>query len=124
MNEHKCDCDCHDDKWIVCNACRCRKFKTDHFKELQETIEELEQHKNYQIEENEKLSRRIDKLELLINALREKYNSMCAPSLKKEPHKCPVCDGRRMKKNPLLTIKGEILNIDCGTCKGEGVLWG
>jgi hypothetical protein len=69
---------------------------------------------------------RIEELELLTNALRDKYNSMCPPSLKKELYNCPVCDGdgRIKLEEPLCKDNVIYYLISCHLCQGKGVIWG
>lgn len=73
--------------------------------------------------ENIDVYSRINELELLTNALRDKYNSMCPPSLRKEPFKCPVCEGKTYcaKSN---FQDGGYITFDCKSCEGKGVIWG
>lgn len=66
------------------------------------------------------LRERIEELELLTNALKEKYNSMCAPSLRKEPFKCPVCGGNGIGEKYSMGAR----NDPCDSCKGNGIVWG
>lgn len=67
---------------------------------------------------------RLTEVEGLANATRDAYNSMCAPSLKKTPHKCPVCDGIGINcligEFRSLPIKADI----CQSCEGKGIVWG
>ncbi len=67
------------------------------------------------------LKTRCDELERLINAVKDSYNNICAPSLRKEPFKCPICEG----KGYWNTVEN---NIACGgrcsTCEGRGIVWG
>jgi len=75
------------------------------------------------------LHKRIDEVELLANAIKNSYNNLCAPSLRKEPYKCPVCcsDGSIPHKVPdemTADHKGFFVKIVCHSCEGKGVIWG
>ncbi len=70
---------------------------------------------------------RINELELLVNAIKDRYNSLCAPSLRKEPFKCPVCDGVGNNKGVIESKPdfGFYMKYDsCDACKGNGIVWG
>lgn len=125
-NLKMCDCNCHADRWMVCNACICPKFKMDHFKELQETIEKLQKENEMRKDTigcmDSAYSDALLELEKRINRLEIKQQSVSDPN--RRPHTCPVCDGRGMKQNHLLTAMTCPINIDCGACEGKGVLWG
>lgn len=73
---------------------------------------------NWQIEIEEK----IKELNRLINSIKESYNNLCAPSLRKEPHKCPVCNGTT--KRLLELPGGNFFNDPCKSCNGKGIVWG
>lgn len=75
------------------------------------------------------LNERIHEVELLVNAVRDSYNNLCAPSLRKEPYKCPVCcgDGSIPHKVPdemTADHKGFVMKIVCHSCEGKGIIWG
>lgn len=59
---------------------------------------------------------RLENLEGLVNALKERYNGMCKPALRQEPFKCPVCNSQ-----PEYIISG---TYKCVACKGNGIVWG
>lgn len=75
------------------------------------------------------LKKRCDELERLINAIKDSYNNICAPSLRKEPFKCPVCEGKGKDSNRLVTESCDqqikvLVNPDCKSCEGKGIVWG
>lgn len=77
---------------------------------LKERIKSLEFHKNIQIEENRKISRRIDEIEngyiKRIGYLGEALHTLSEENekLRKIPNKCPVCNGKGF----------------CNPCSGRG----
>lgn len=73
---------------------------------LEERINKLEEHKNYPIDENRKVSKRVDELEGKNN---------------KKPYKCPVCNCDGWILDSYLSDAKE---IECHTCKGSGIIWG
>jgi hypothetical protein len=75
-----------------------------------------------QIDENRKISTRIDELDILINVLKKSYNNLCATSLRKDPFKCPSCDGIGKRIKPNFQDGGDI-NFECVSCKGTGIIW-
>lgn len=80
---------------------------------LAERIKSLEEHKNYQIDENRKVSKRMDVFEDDIHDLQVFKSAKL-----NQPHKCPVCDGLGGTK-----ISGTI-DEECLSCKGRGIVWG
>ena len=87
---------------------------------LQERIHLLEEHKNRQIDENRKVSKRIDELESISNSQANTIKILCKKSNKadKQPYSCPICDGKGFDK------KEGLLKYTCRSCKGSCVLWG
>ena len=99
-------------------------------------IEQLENHKNYQIDENRKSSKRIDDIiKIMVQADCKLENDLIKLDISiknveklfydelhrirerdKKPYKCPVCDG---------TGSAYFANIkDCHVCEGKGIIWG
>lgn len=74
---------------------------------LQNRIQELEIHKNHQIDENRKSFKHINDVEKLF------YDECINRDLQssKKPHKCPVCGGIWEYTN-------------CHACEGKGIIWG
>lgn len=77
--------------------------------DLLQRIEKLETHKNYQIDENRKISRHFDEIEEITKRITE--DDMKAG---RRPHKCPVCEGYGMVK----------VSSICPACEGKGIIWG
>lgn len=146
----KCSCTCHSTLYghpEYCTLCECnwenmvngieiasekynRHLWISRNTEILKRIEKLETHKNYQIDENRKSSRRVDEIEErnkeYLNKLAElsvkinKIRSEChvAFEIKNEkPHKCPVCEGDGG------TIISGIIDELCRACEGTGILW-
>ena len=124
--DNYCSCPCHNgliaDKYIIC-CCDCsfnknknvspliekiqslEKLISDYIRsnnhvnhEMTDRLERLEKHKHYQIDENRKISKRIDELEENyigvfhdVSYFEKKLNGLI---VNKKPHKCPVCDGQ------------------------------
>jgi predicted nuclease with TOPRIM domain len=83
----------------------------------------IEDHKTRQLDENRKISHRVDELETEIKELKrfqdithEQYKLITD---RKRPHKCPVCDGFG-KKLYLIAQESRL----CDTCEGKGIVWG
>jgi hypothetical protein len=112
-----------------------------------EKVYELLEHKNMQIDENRKVARKIDELELWTKKHEkegveygnefEEINKKITQQLSeinfsinhilcdldtgyrnKKPHKCPVCDGIGGTK-----VSGTI-DEECHACEGKGIVWG
>lgn len=85
----------------------------------------IEEHKNYQIDENRKVSRRLDELEKQILETRIQFIDKLGNE--KKPHKCCVCEGTGNHSNqtPRLMVlaKTQTGIICCEACDGKGVLW-
>lgn len=93
----------------------------------------LHEFKLRQIDENRKISRRVDEIQNdqakvinncvdRINVLQTEINTIRAlgsgADHPKKPHKCPICDGRGQ-------VQLEILKISfCLSCDGKGIIWG
>jgi DNA repair exonuclease SbcCD ATPase subunit len=87
-------------------------------------IKELEKKQKFLETNSEKIQRlesEIDELERLVNAIKESYNSLCASSLRREPHKCPICDGTGKHAKVLPSMSP--IYLDCKSCDGKGILW-
>jgi septal ring factor EnvC (AmiA/AmiB activator) len=99
---------------------------------IHDILDKLQDHKNRQIDENRKSSRRIDELESEIKELKrfqdvthQQYQFIIN---RKHPHKCPVCEG----KGKLFPDKPEVgmvwdlktNNQVCDPCEGKGIVWG
>ena len=51
------------------------------------------------------------------------------PETKKQPYKCPVCDGRGVVPAGFYSCYPEYTcsdanNVPCRACKGKGIIWG
>jgi uncharacterized protein (UPF0128 family) len=110
--------------WTVINELRGLTYALKEDKEANEKINLK------RIEENT-LIKRIIELEGLTRALKESHNNLCAPSLRKEPYKCPVCKGLGYLAVKLITKDDDLKKslafnpeLTCHSCKGEGVVWG
>ena len=119
----------------------------------QEDVKNLQIHKNKQIDENRAVSKHLDKLDtqdgnghsLLsgrIDALTEMYKElslMCTrhddnirtfrEGYPKRPHKCPTCNGQGKNIDKLVAVPYDgtihkLVEADCHSCEGKGVLWG
>jgi hypothetical protein len=126
---------------------------TDMYKDLSIKIAAFLDYRNFQIDENRKISRRVDELqndhafvingcvdrigelERTVKAIKESYNNLCASSMKRIPYKCPICDGtgalqleteeelNRFCKSRMRTDDNKWF-IWCKSCEGKGILWG
>lgn len=88
-------------------------------------IKNLEEHKNYQIDENRKVSKRLDEIDKQIIETRIQFINQIGNE--KRPHTCPVCNGTGELE--LQSIEETINNDNkrfktCHSCEGKGVLWG
>lgn len=126
------------------------KTSNDMYIELTKSIQVLHEHKIRQIDENRKISKRIDQIERdlidisspLLERIEEIENGLINRigilgtalqqlsdenhKLKKAPHKCPVCEGegRIVLKVPLVTKTSTCYSINCVPCEGKGIIWG
>jgi hypothetical protein len=82
------------------------------------TIGMLCDHKNYQIDENKKISRRVDELEKVFICFKQDFETSMEYMKAKHPHKCPICDGMRKFK-----VFGKDIEADCPACEGKGIVW-
>ncbi len=94
------------------------------FKKLREEVDAITKQK---FSEFHHIKPDIEKLEKLEKRIEE----MCAQSLKKVPHKCPVCDGccRVLTEAAKHDFDGMLragleTSINCKACKGTGIVWG
>lgn len=129
MNEDiRCGCECYFNKDknvspIVEKIQELEKLLNDFIKSANTRLEVLHNHKNYQIEENRKISKRVDELEEIIKRISE--DDMRASKI---PHKCPICEGYGSK---LITERTSVAPADhyrkqnpCISCEGKGIVWG
>jgi DnaJ-class molecular chaperone len=82
-------------------------------------MESLFCHKVYQIDENRKISKRVDKLEKSISSWEEEFYFL-KDKLRNHgsvPHKCPVCDGQGG------TVITDTVDEECKACEGKGIVW-
>ena len=77
------------------------KALTEMYKELSLQCANMIDHKIRQIDENRKVSRRMNLLEA-----------------SRKPHKCPLCDGQGG-----FYISGT-MDSECSTCEATGIVWG
>ena len=80
----------------------------------------LETHKNYQTEENRKVSKRMNEFEKQILETRVQFIGELGN--KKIPHKCPICEGKG-KYQSLNPEPPYVLHNLCETCEGKGIIW-
>ena len=73
----------------------------------------LETHKNYQTEENRKVSKRIDEI---CNNFDE--NRVL---IHRESHPCPICEGKGFVF--LMYSITDSHQVECKSCKGKGIVW-
>ncbi len=92
---------------------------------IQKRIATLEQHKNYQIAENKKVSRFLDRLQSQFDEVCKNYDANRV-IVHREPFKCPVCEGcgndkgtRESNPNFEFCMK----YASCHACKGKGMVW-
>lgn len=86
----------------------------------------LETHKNYQIDENRKVSKKIEELDeqLKFNIEVFKTNFSAIKSIQSEKfHKCPACSGEGIKKGEVL-LSMPPQWPECRACEGKGIVWG
>jgi hypothetical protein len=109
------DVDINRQKFHLCELHKQIIALTDIYKGLSISIVGYQDFKIRQIDENRKLSRRLDELEnglikrvgILGRALHELSEDN--HKLRKIPYKCPICYGR---------------GVACNTCDGKGIVWG
>lgn len=87
-------------------------------------INKIEEHKIRQIDENRKISARVEDIEAAIYKIEHSQKDHDH----KIPHKCPVCEGRGIVATGLKIeeVYGTDLKTskDCKSCEGKGILWG
>lgn len=89
--------------------------------DMYKKIEKLEQHKNYQIDENRKLSRCMEEINEKLASL--DTNSNMTSKDARKPYQCPACDGfgfQYIKKMDSATHD----KMSCPACDCKGILWG
>lgn len=42
----------------------------------------------------------------------------------KKPHKCPICEGKRLDLNNPISGSGGLQWHNCSVCEGKGIVWG
>jgi hypothetical protein len=84
---------------------------------LEKCYIELQEYHTRQIDENRKISRRVDELEELLKRITE-------DDIKAEitPYKCPVCEGKGFVF--LIFSITDTRQEECRSCEGKGILWG
>jgi len=102
--------------------------------ELRNRIEALHEHKLRQIDENRKISKKVDDLEELIYEEKAKLRDLInMPNVawskyNKTPYQCPVCKG----EGKIIINNGQVLTSYplqyptkiCTSCEGKGIVWG
>ncbi len=80
----------------------------------------LETRKNYQTEENRKVSKRLNEISNYIARFEDDIHDLQVFKSAKlnTPHKCPICYGLGGTK-----ISGTV-DQRCNSCEGKGVIWG
>lgn len=88
---------------------------------FENTLNKFQEQHIRQIDENRKISRRVDESEKRINVLNlENHNlkillrGLSEQVENKQPYKCPLCDGSSFSKEGMC----------CVPCDGTGILWG
>lgn len=107
------------------------------FDELEEKIKSLQEHKIRQIDENRKISVRVDELNDEIHEIDANVQTLMdfmesiQSSYFKKPHKCPICLGIgkiTIQNQPIFEKGGKYINTDskntCISCEGKGIVWG
>lgn len=126
---------CEHGKYISQEQCHLCELKrqmmalTDMYTEL--SIRVIAQHdfKLRQIDENRKISRRVDEIDETLKAWNEDFEYLDSLKLNKrikklesrKPHKCPVCDGKGYCHSSGINIAS---GGQCQSCQGKGIVWG
>ena len=103
------------------------KALTEMYKEISCMVAGCQDHRIRQIDENRKISRRVEEIEnglfRRIGILGEALHLMSEDNhqLKKTPHKCHVCGGSGKNINVLLSMPPIYPN--CKSCEGSGIVW-
>jgi len=98
--------------------CWCKRYKSNHsIIELEKKIHQLIEHKNWQIDENRKISRRVDEIEEMQKKMLSMPNIIWA-KYNKIPYRCPVCEGKGQWFEPPQD------EFHCTSCNGTGIIWG
>jgi len=105
-----------------CLFCKMQKqitALTDMYKHLSLMVARCQDHHIRQIDENRKISRRVDELERIA-----KRHSEIVCQSKLSPFKCPVCGGIGI--NCIIgEFRGLPIKTDkCKSCEGKGIIWG
>ncbi len=85
-------------------------------------ITELDKHHLRQIDENRKISRRVDEIEERISKIESQLGKNILDSYVKKPHKCPICEGSG-KYQTLDSSPPYVLHNECKCCD-KGIVWG
>ena len=87
----------------------------------------LTQSHKCQIDENRKISARVDELEKTVSELADKIAEIANfyYKEKKTPQRCPVCngEGRVTLNEPLKKDNTTYFSISCVPCEGKGIVW-
>jgi hypothetical protein len=101
------------------------EIRQDHesrIKDLENRFPNLKYKSLMEIEKDiEKLRNEFEqKLDVDLSKWHEYYGKVF---VSKKPYKCPICDGKRIDKEPLIGSGG--LRFDkCYSCEGRGIVWG
>ena len=95
---NQCYCSCHNISiGVKCSLCVCNKTQSVSLSDMEKRIKSLEERMNVKMEQWDKYF---------------KENSS------KKPHKCPLCYGHGKFGYP------EVLQTQCHSCEGKGIVWG
>lgn len=118
---------------LPCQLCKLQKqiiALTDMYKSLSCSVAGFQDHKIRQIDENRKISKRMDELGTKFEyfmqnssfnlniSVNEPMPGELKPMVNKVPHKCPVCNGYGG------TIISGTIDEYCHACEGKGIVWG
>jgi len=82
---------------------------------VEDRLLRLEVHMNCQIDENRKISRRVDEAIEVLTEIQEWIATFPHKQKSdKRPHRCPICDGFGIHDNA----------HQCRSCNGKGIVWG
>lgn len=105
---------------------------TERIENIEKQLRSLEDHKNRQIDENRKISHKVEGLEISISVNKSdvsyahrKIDEM--ENSNKKPHKCPVCEGCGNDKGTQVQNPNYqfcMKYASCNTCEGKGIVWG
>lgn len=132
LENKKCECHCHSE-WMVCNKCRCKKFKSDQLG-LMERLEELEESYRGLFHDTSFLEKTLKELRKEHDSLLHyvKYIEARMMSTAPKPKICGTCQGNKYcnKCNGVgfLHDLKQLCHFCCGSpeckaCKGKGIVW-